>query len=152
MYRDRDFDLERDLPWNEAALTQDLELDVLFDAMAQGDPFLFRVAKTAVLTAVENDLDTIRYRQDILQDCLNHPSVIRDLYSIAAETIEGHPMAMQMRFLQTLVEVGAENNSTVVFPVPLDLLAALLPGTPAADGKPSGDDADSSPAESSGRR
>ena len=32
-----------------------------------------------------------------------------------------HPMAMQMRFLQTLVEVGAENNTTIVFPVPMEL-------------------------------
>jgi regulator of protease activity HflC (stomatin/prohibitin superfamily) len=39
----------------------------------------------------------------------------------AARTIENHPMAMQMRFLQTLVEVGAENNTTIVFPVPLEL-------------------------------
>ncbi len=41
----------------------------------------------------------------------------------AAETIEGHPMAMQMRFLQTLADVGAENNTTIVFPVPIDLLS-----------------------------
>lgn len=40
----------------------------------------------------------------------------------AAQTIEKHPMAMQMRFLQTLVQVGAENNSTIVFPLPLDLV------------------------------
>jgi regulator of protease activity HflC (stomatin/prohibitin superfamily) len=44
----------------------------------------------------------------------------------AAKTLEGHPMAMQMRFLQTLAEVGAENNSTIVFPVPLDLLSPFL--------------------------
>ena len=44
----------------------------------------------------------------------------------AAETIEGHPMAMQMRFLQTLADVGAENNTTIVFPVPIDLIGALL--------------------------
>ncbi len=44
----------------------------------------------------------------------------------AARTIEGHPMAMQMRFLQTLVEVGSENNTTVVFPVPLDLIRPFL--------------------------
>ncbi|MDX1763837.1 MAG: slipin family protein, partial [bacterium] len=35
----------------------------------------------------------------------------------AAATIEKHPMAMQMRFLQTLVDVGAEHNTTIVFPV-----------------------------------
>ena len=40
----------------------------------------------------------------------------------AAETLEGHPMAMQMRFLQTLSDVGSENNTTIVFPVPIDLL------------------------------
>lgn len=40
----------------------------------------------------------------------------------AAEIIEGHPMAMQMRFLQTLSDVGSENNTTIVFPVPIDLL------------------------------
>ncbi len=42
----------------------------------------------------------------------------------AADTIKGHPMAMQMRFLQTLSDVGTENNTTIVFPVPIDLLAA----------------------------
>jgi regulator of protease activity HflC (stomatin/prohibitin superfamily) len=46
----------------------------------------------------------------------------------AAQLVEEHPAAMQMRFLQTLVEVGAENNSTIVFPLPLDLLAPLLNG------------------------
>jgi regulator of protease activity HflC (stomatin/prohibitin superfamily) len=46
----------------------------------------------------------------------------------AAQTLEGHPMAMQMRFLQTLAEVGAENNSTIVFPLPLELLSPFLQG------------------------
>ena len=39
----------------------------------------------------------------------------------AAGIIEQHPTAMQLRFLQTLTEVAAENNSTTVFPVPIDL-------------------------------
>jgi regulator of protease activity HflC (stomatin/prohibitin superfamily) len=50
----------------------------------------------------------------------------------AASLIEEHPMAMQMRFLQTLVQVGAENNSTIVFPVPLDLVSALIGERPRA--------------------
>jgi len=54
----------------------------------------------------------------------------------AASTIEKHPMAMQMRFLQTLVDVGAENNTTIVFPIPLDLIQPLLQGASAANGKP----------------
>ena len=44
----------------------------------------------------------------------------------AAQMIEKHPMAMQMRFLQTLVDVGAENNTTIVFPLPIDLVDAMF--------------------------
>jgi len=44
----------------------------------------------------------------------------------AARVIEGHPMAMQMRFLQTLVEVGSENNSTIVFPLPIELFSTFI--------------------------
>lgn len=35
MYRDRDFDLQPELPWNMEALVQDLELNILFNAMAR---------------------------------------------------------------------------------------------------------------------
>jgi regulator of protease activity HflC (stomatin/prohibitin superfamily) len=44
----------------------------------------------------------------------------------AAEMIDDQPKAMQMRFLQTLVDVGAENNTTIVFPIPIDLFTPLL--------------------------
>jgi regulator of protease activity HflC (stomatin/prohibitin superfamily) len=44
----------------------------------------------------------------------------------AAEIIENQPMAMQMRFLQTLVDVGSENNTTIVFPIPIDLFTPFL--------------------------
>jgi regulator of protease activity HflC (stomatin/prohibitin superfamily) len=40
----------------------------------------------------------------------------------AAEVIGKQPIAMQLRFLQSLVEVSAENNSTIIVPVPIDLL------------------------------
>jgi regulator of protease activity HflC (stomatin/prohibitin superfamily) len=46
----------------------------------------------------------------------------------AAELIHDHPMAMQMRFLQTLVEIGMENNTTVIFPMPLDLISTFMNG------------------------
>ena len=42
--------------------------------------------------------------------------------SDAARVIATAPMAMQLRFLQTLTEVAAEKNSTLIFPVPIDLL------------------------------
>lgn len=55
----------------------------------------------------------------------------------AAEIIKAQPMAMQMRYLQTLVEIGAEHNTTVVFPVPIDMLRGLaLPGVAAQENPP----------------
>jgi len=88
MFRDRDFDLKKELPANEQALTQDLELNTLFEAMALGDEFLFDVARKTVLSGLSSDLDTILYRQDVLKDCLRNPSVVRDIYGIAVELIE----------------------------------------------------------------
>jgi regulator of protease activity HflC (stomatin/prohibitin superfamily) len=43
----------------------------------------------------------------------------------AAELIQRQPAAIQLRYLQTLVEIGAEKNTTVVFPLPLDILSSL---------------------------
>jgi regulator of protease activity HflC (stomatin/prohibitin superfamily) len=44
----------------------------------------------------------------------------------AAEVIGKHPVAIQLRFLQSLVEVASEKNSTTIFPVPIDLLTPFL--------------------------
>lgn len=87
MHRDQDFDLQQPLLIQEPALAQDLELETLFSAMAGGDRFLFDVAKKAIFSGLV-DLDTILYRQAILQDCLKHPAVIRDIYQILLEAIE----------------------------------------------------------------
>ena len=110
MYRDRDFDqrqiiqrrerelrsrhpdpkldLKQLLPWNAPALTQDLELDILFDAMAQGDNFLLEVATVAVLSSIA-DVGAILYRQDVLRDCLQNEPIVTEMYRIAIEAIEG---------------------------------------------------------------
>lgn len=87
MYRDRDFDLQRKLLPHAPALIQDLELNTLFNAMALGDKCLFEVAQKAVLSSV-TDLNTIRYRQHVLQDCLKNASIVREIYTIAVEAIE----------------------------------------------------------------
>jgi hypothetical protein len=39
--------------------------------------------------------------------------------------IQREPAALQLRYLQTLVEIGTEKNTTIVFPLPLDILASL---------------------------
>src|SRR5205814_6014726 len=44
---------------------------------------------------------------------------------MAAEVIQKQPAALQLRYLQTLVEIGAEKNTTIVFPLPLDILSSL---------------------------
>ena len=68
------------------------------------------------------------------------------LKAAAAQLIEKHPMAMQMRFLQTLVEVGAENNTTIVFPVPVELASTFLRGERSSNGRPAPENPRHSPA------
>jgi regulator of protease activity HflC (stomatin/prohibitin superfamily) len=46
--------------------------------------------------------------------------------AMAAEVIQRQPVAIQLRYLQTLVEIGAEKNTTVVFPLPIDFLNSLI--------------------------
>jgi hypothetical protein len=88
MHRDRDFDAAQPLPPHADDLVQDLRLQVLFNAMAGDDRFLWDVATRVVLCSL-NDVAEIRYRQDILRDCLAHPAAVRALYDLAVEAIEG---------------------------------------------------------------
>ena len=46
--------------------------------------------------------------------------------SEAAEVIAHNPIALQLRFLQTLSEIAAENSSTIIFPVPIDILKVFM--------------------------
>jgi len=106
MYPDRDFDPEEKFPPDdrpvrqryggakkfnfppiEAALVQDLELNTLFESMAQGDEFLYDVAVPAVLSSLDVP-DIITYRQEILRDCLNHPNIVRQIYHIPIEFLK----------------------------------------------------------------
>ena len=87
MHRDEDFDLDRELPPNEAALAQDLELSTLFNTMALGDRFLFDVARRALLSSLR-DPGAIVYRQEILADCLEQPVVVKEIYGLAVEAID----------------------------------------------------------------
>ncbi len=43
----------------------------------------------------------------------------------AAEMMARQPVAVQLRYLQTLIEIGSEKNTTVVFPLPIDILSSL---------------------------
>ena len=51
--------------------------------------------------------------------------VAAEKLAMAAELIQRQPVAIQLRYLQTLVEIGAEKNTTVVFPLPIDILTSI---------------------------
>jgi hypothetical protein len=118
MYRDQDFDIAAPSPPLEAALIQDLDLTALFDAMAGGDEWLGPIVKKAVLTSL-TDVPAIRYRQEILQDCLRNAAVVRHIYDLTVETIERErkdffftsthsptlTLHRSVRVLQTLLEM-----------------------------------------------
>ena len=87
MYRDRDLEaVEGQIP-NGADLTQDLELNTLLLAMAQGDEFLCDVARKAVPASLYEP-EAILYRQEILLDCQQQPEIVRELYAISVESVE----------------------------------------------------------------
>jgi hypothetical protein len=44
----------------------------------------------------------------------------------AADVISRNPVTIQLRYLQTLTEIGAEKNTTVVFPLPIDLISNVM--------------------------
>jgi hypothetical protein len=56
----------------------------------------------------------------------------------AADVISRNPVTIQLRYLQTLLEIGSEQNSTIVFPLPIDLIGPLMQAV-------NGHDADAAP-------
>lgn len=87
MLEDGDFDFERPPARNERELIHDLDLNTLLVAMANGDKFLYEIAKATLMLGLD-DPAAIVYRQHILEDCLAHPEVIRELHAIVVDAIE----------------------------------------------------------------
>lgn len=85
MHPDRDFDATPPSKRAPIQFTQDIELDVLLNAAAAGDRYLYEIMAAACAGAWENDIATIRYRQEILKDCLSNPYIVRQFYAIAIE-------------------------------------------------------------------
>jgi regulator of protease activity HflC (stomatin/prohibitin superfamily) len=54
--------------------------------------------------------------------------VAAEKLAMAAELIQRQPVAIQLRYLQTLVEIGSEKNTTLVFPLPIDILSGITKG------------------------
>lgn len=88
LHPESDLDLKARLPWRLSILTEeDLELGRLYESMAADDTFLLETAKKVVPLSV-TEPDVIRYRQQVLADCLANRSVVRQLYDIAS-AVEG---------------------------------------------------------------
>jgi regulator of protease activity HflC (stomatin/prohibitin superfamily) len=51
----------------------------------------------------------------------------------AADVISGNPASLQLRYLQTLTEIGAQQNSTVVFPLPMDMVKPFVDALQSSD-------------------
>jgi len=81
------FDWQAEVPPEAEELIFDLGLERLFDAMAGGDPFLREVARSAIIHP-PHELEAIRWRQQVLDDCLAHPEVIERIYGIALAAID----------------------------------------------------------------
>lgn len=85
MHPDRDFDATPSSKRDPIQFTQDIELAVLINAAAAGDRYLADIMTAACAGAWVNDIATIRYRQEILKDCLANQAVVRQFYGIAVE-------------------------------------------------------------------
>jgi MutS domain V len=111
LHSDRDFDWSAALPWNEAALTADLAVDTLLNAMANGDKTILETANKVVLAGVDGDAATIGHRRAVLQDCLRNPQILRALYAVAGEAVEKqrrHHLGSLSRYPHWVLRDGIE--------------------------------------------
>ncbi|HLI64296.1 MAG TPA: hypothetical protein VKV05_12925 [Terriglobales bacterium] len=116
-YRNEDinFDAHAALPWNTEALTLDLGLNTLLEAMGDGDDYIFEAARRVLLEGVKGDLNVIQYRQPILRDCLAQPAVVRELYAVAAAATEqnkGHYLGLLARYPDWVLRDAIERIGT----------------------------------------
>ncbi|MGH6702969.1 MAG: MutS-related protein [Bradyrhizobium sp.] len=88
MHRECNFEAKADLPENSRDLIQDLELETLISAMANDDEFLTEIARSALLQASRSDLDTVLYRQAVLEDCLRNSITVRAIYKVTVDSLE----------------------------------------------------------------
>lgn len=111
MYRDRDLVLDAKAAPGIAYLTKDLALETVLAAMSAGDSYLHDVAQRVIPASLQDPGD-IRYRQQILADCIAQPRVVRRMYAVAVSAIERerqvwgftyrHPEALLHRSVEVL--------------------------------------------------
>lgn len=88
MYRDREVALKTKPVPGAADFAQDLALETIFAAMSAEDPYLRDVAQRVVPVGLQEP-EAIRYRQQVLADCIAQPRIVRQMYAITVAAIEG---------------------------------------------------------------
>lgn len=109
--RDPTFDIKSGLPWNFESLTADLSLEVLLDAMARDDGYVLEASRYVLLRGVRSGTEEVRYRQEILKECLERPVTVRELYAISVEAEEkrkGHYLGSLTRFPDAVLRESAQ--------------------------------------------
>ncbi len=86
MYKNKDFNIKQNLPYNSDILMNDLELEVLINAMSCKDDFLSEISKKTILYSLKSK-EEILYRQEILKDCLKNPNIIKEIYNLTIKAI-----------------------------------------------------------------
>ena len=77
-----------------------------------------------MIRAIARQAEAERERRAKIIHAEGEAEAARNL-AIAAQRMAAEPAAIQLRYLQTLVEIGSEKNTTVVFPLPMDILSSL---------------------------
>jgi len=86
LYEQYDNNIQKKIS-NEEELIENLNLNIIFNTMAQNDTFLYDTVKNIILNSL-TDINTIMYRQKILEDCLENKSIIKKFYNLAATTLK----------------------------------------------------------------
>jgi hypothetical protein len=89
LFADRRFDARANPPETSATLVEDLGLNILFAAMADGDKLIADIVPRVVLDPLDSPA-AMRYRQAAISDCIERPAVVRELYAVAVETLDAH--------------------------------------------------------------
>ena len=84
LYRDHNF-IMQETGFGQKALTDDLEMECILSAMADGDKLIHDVCANLLFHPLQT-ADEIRYRQNVLADCIRNPRAVRELYSITIDT------------------------------------------------------------------
>ena len=112
----------------------DLNEDLAKSIAAQTEPWGVQVAVVeikdveipeAMQRAMAREAEAERERRAKIINARGELQASEELRE-AADTLSQSPAALQLRYLQTLLELGADQNSTVVFPLPMDIIRPFL--------------------------